>query len=69
MSLPDLFLTIDVGTGSVRSALVDANGEILAIHAKEHDQIVPRPGWYRDYRHDEGMLPSLRTTTKDEDDS
>ena len=45
MSLPDLFLAIDVGTGSVRSALVDANGEILAIHAKEHDQIVPRPGW------------------------
>src|SRR5271165_6585582 len=45
MSLPDLFLAIDVGTGSVRSALVDANGEIVAIHAKEHDQIVPRPGW------------------------
>jgi xylulokinase len=45
MSSPDLFLAIDVGTGSVRSALVDTKGEILAIHAKEHDQIVPHPGW------------------------
>ena len=45
MRSPDLFLAIDVGTGSVRSALLDARGEILAFHAKEHAQIVPRPGW------------------------
>ena len=45
MSSPDLFLAIDVGTGSVRSALVDAQGKILAFEAKEHAQIVPRPGW------------------------
>ena len=45
MSSLDLFLAIDVGTGSVRSALLDARGEILAFHAKEHAQIVPRPGW------------------------
>ncbi|HEY5814074.1 MAG TPA: FGGY family carbohydrate kinase [Terrimicrobiaceae bacterium] len=45
MSSRDLFLAIDVGTGSVRSALVDANGQILAFEAKEHAQIVPRPGW------------------------
>ena len=45
MSSRDLFLAIDVGTGSVRSALVDANGQILAFEAKEHAQILPRPGW------------------------
>ena len=45
MSSRDLFLAIDVGTGSVRSALVDVHGKILAFEAKEHDQIVPRPGW------------------------
>ena len=45
MSSRDLFLAIDIGTGSVRSALVDANGDIVAFQAKEHAQIVPRPGW------------------------
>ena len=45
MSSRDLFLAIDVGTGSVRSALVDTNGNLVAFQAKEHDQIVPRPGW------------------------
>ncbi|WP_411034036.1 xylulokinase [Shinella sp. BYT-45] len=41
----DLFLTIDVGTGSVRAALVDARGRILVIAAREHEQIVPQFGW------------------------
>ena len=41
----DLALSIDVGTGSVRAALVDAAGRILSIAAHEHDQIVPRFGW------------------------
>lgn len=41
----DLFLTIDVGTGSVRAALVDRTGRILAIAAREHEQIVPQFGW------------------------
>lgn len=45
MSARDLFLAIDVGTGSVRSALVDLNGNPVAFQAKEHAQIVPRPGW------------------------
>ena len=40
-----LTLAIDVGTGSVRAALVDANGRIVTIAAREHDQIVPRFGW------------------------
>jgi xylulokinase len=41
----DLTLSIDVGTGSVRAALVDRSGAILHIAAREHDQIVPRFGW------------------------
>ena len=41
----DLTLSIDVGTGSVRAALVDFAGEILHIAAREHDQIVPQFGW------------------------
>ena len=41
----DLFLAIDVGTGGIRSALVNQHGEILKICHKEHEQIVPRYGW------------------------
>jgi xylulokinase len=41
----DLTLSIDVGTGSVRTALVDRSGAILHIAAREHDQIVPQFGW------------------------
>ena len=41
----DLTLSIDVGTGSVRAALVDSGGAILAIASREHDQIVPQFGW------------------------
>lgn len=39
------FLAIDVGTGSVRAALVDSRGTIRGIAAREHEQIVPRYGW------------------------
>ncbi len=41
----DLILSIDVGTGSVRAALVDPAGRILTVAAREHDQIVPAFGW------------------------
>jgi xylulokinase len=41
----DLALSIDVGTGSARAALVDGGGRILAIAAREHEQIVPQFGW------------------------
>jgi xylulokinase len=40
-----LTLSIDVGPGSVRAALVDRSGAILHIAAREHDQIVPQFGW------------------------
>ena len=38
-------IAIDVGTGSLRSALVDDKGRILHIEAQEYDQIVPAHGW------------------------
>ena len=38
-------LSIDIGTGSARAALVDANGRIVAMAAREHEQIVPQFGW------------------------
>ncbi len=41
----DLLLAIDVGTGTVRAALITNTGETLAFYAKEHDQIVPYFGW------------------------
>lgn len=41
----DLLLAIDVGTGSVRAALLTASGETLAFAAREHEQIVPQYGW------------------------
>jgi xylulokinase len=41
----DLTLSIDVGTGSVRAALVDDAGRIRAIAAEEQQQIVPAFGW------------------------
>ena len=40
-----LLLSIDVGTGSVRAALVDRAGRVVRIEAEEHDQIVPHYGW------------------------
>jgi len=41
----DLTLSIDVGTGSVRAALVNRAGAILSIAAEEQQQIVPAFGW------------------------
>lgn len=58
----DLFLAIDVGTGSCRAALVDANGRIHAIAHREHDQIVPRHGWSEQRPADwwDGTVHSIR---------
>lgn len=41
----DLLLAFDVGTGSVRAALVAETGKILAFAAKELDQVIPQFGW------------------------
>lgn len=45
MAQRDLGFVIDVGTGSARCALVDNIGHIVAIRAREHEQIVPKYGW------------------------
>ena len=41
----DLLLAIDIGTGSVRAALLTAAGETVAFAARAHEQIVPQFGW------------------------
>lgn len=58
----DLVLAIDVGTGSVRAALVDLHGKILAFRAREHSQIVPAFGWAEQRPDDwwEGTAGSIR---------
>ncbi len=58
----DLFLAIDVGTGSVRAALVDTKGRILAVCSREHEQIVPRFGWSEQRPEDwwSGVVAAIR---------
>lgn len=60
----DLTLSIDVGTGSVRAAVVDGAGVILHIASREHDQIVPAFGWAEQRPQDwwEGVIHAIRAT-------
>jgi sugar (pentulose or hexulose) kinase len=41
----DLLLAFDIGTGSVRAALVTETGKILAFAAKELELVIPQFGW------------------------
>jgi xylulokinase len=41
----DLLLAFDVGTSSVRAALVSETGKIVAFAAKELEQMIPQFGW------------------------
>jgi len=36
---------IDQGTTSSRCIVFDAEGRVVAIDQREHEQIFPRPGW------------------------
>lgn len=58
----DLTLAIDVGTGSARAGLVDGRGTILALAAREYDQIVPQFGWAEQRPADwwSGVVHSIR---------
>ena len=38
-------LAIDLGTQSIRSAIVNKNGEILAINQIQNEVNSPFPGW------------------------
>jgi xylulokinase len=42
---PPLLLAIDVGTQSVRAALVEPDGTIAASAGRPHEAAVPQPGW------------------------
>src|SRR6218665_1469936 len=42
---PELTLAIDVGTGSARAALMNADGAIVAVAARELTQTVRQFGW------------------------
>jgi xylulokinase len=59
----DLLLAIDVGTGSVRAALITLTGQTAAFSAREHDQIVPQFGWSEQRPESwwEGAVASVRT--------
>ncbi len=67
----DLLLAVDVGTGSVRAALVDLHGRILAFRAREHDQIVPAFGWAEQRPADwwDGAASSIRGVLEDVPDA
>ncbi|MBE2278642.1 MAG: pentose kinase [Rhodobacteraceae bacterium] len=59
----ELFLALDVGTGSVRAALMDTTGRIVELAAREHDQIVPEFGWAEQRPLDwwDGACTAIRT--------
>jgi xylulokinase len=59
----DLLLAIDVGTGSVRAALITVKGETAVFSAREHDQIVPQFGWSEQRPESwwEGVTATVRT--------
>jgi xylulokinase len=41
----DLFLGIDLGTGSSKAVVADADGTVLATAVRPHTMSLPRPGW------------------------
>ncbi|GAB1583697.1 FGGY-family carbohydrate kinase [Phyllobacterium phragmitis] len=71
MMSEELFLTIDVGTGSVRAALVDRRGKVFAISLREHEQIVPQFGWSEQRPADwwSGVVAAIRDVLAKEPDA
>jgi glycerol kinase len=43
---------IDQGTTSSRFVIVDADGDFVSIAQKEHEQVLPRPGWVEHKPHE-----------------
>jgi glycerol kinase len=43
--MPDYILAIDQGTTSSRAIIFDRAGALIATGQKEHEQILPKPGW------------------------
>jgi sugar (pentulose or hexulose) kinase len=44
MSNP-VYLTFDIGTSALKTALVDDAGAMLAVHTAEYSFLTPKPGW------------------------
>ena len=65
----DAYLAVDVGTGSVRAALVDGRGRIRHIASREHEQIVPQHGWSEQRPQDwwDGVVEVVRTIVEQTD--
>ncbi len=68
---PDLLLSVDVGTGSVRAALLTLTGRTVAFAAREHEQLVPRFGWSEQRPLDwwEGVVATVREVFDREPDA
>ena len=67
----DLLLAVDVGTGSVRAALLTLAGATVAFAAREHDQLVPQFGWSEQRPADwwEGVVATVREVLGREPDA
>ena len=40
-----VYLTFDIGTTALKTALVDDDGQMLAVHSVEYTACTPQPGW------------------------
>lgn len=45
MTVSELVLGIDIGTGSSKAVLANADGEVVATASRSHQMSLPRPGW------------------------
>ncbi|HEY9292543.1 MAG TPA: FGGY-family carbohydrate kinase [Microlunatus sp.] len=45
MTVRDLFLGVDIGSGSTKGVLATAAGEIVGTAVRQHSMSLPRPGW------------------------
>jgi len=43
--MPETFLTFDLGTTALKTALVSSGSQLLAVHTREYAPRAPRPGW------------------------
>ncbi|KAJ4439229.1 hypothetical protein ANN_07349 [Periplaneta americana] len=65
------FVGVDVGTGSVRAALVTRNGKVLQVSSKDTKTWSPRPGYFEQSSDDiwEAVCCVVKEVTKNVDDN
>lgn len=56
--MKDKILTIDVGTGSTRAAIVRIDGAMIGFAQREYEQTTPRAGWSEQARLYGGRPPA-----------